>query len=79
MCGSVRVMVHIYLIIGSATVSSKAVTLLSTLQPLTRPFVTPLPYQHLLTNYPMDFGHHPACERVSCSVSCVSVSPWHLY
>lgn len=59
-----------HLIIRSATVSSKAVTLLSTRQPLTRPFVTPLPYQHSLANYPMDFGHRPGCEWVSCSVSC---------
>lgn len=59
-----------HLIIGSATVSSKAVTLLSTRQPLTRPFVTPLPYQHSLANYPMNFGHRPGYERVSCSVSC---------
>lgn len=68
-----------HLIIGSATVSSKAGTLLSTHQPLTRPFVTPLPYQHSLANYPVDFGHYPGCEGCLVLWAVVSLPPWPLY
>lgn len=50
-----------------------------TRQQLTRPFVTPLPYQHSLANYPVDFGHYPGCERCLVLWAVVTLPPWHLY
>lgn len=57
-------MVHIYLLIVSPRCLPKQ------WQPFTRPFVTPLPYQRLLTTWPMDLGYCPGYEGVSCSVRC---------